>query len=83
MEEDRNKKIQAIGLIVLLLIFIFLESNDIIEPKQYHVADQNYSQVSSLITPITASGTATGSSASLSASPSPSSEISLDDDYFS
>ena len=83
MEEEKNRRIQVIGLLVLLIIFIFLESQAIIEPKQYHIADQNYSQVSSVITPITASGTATGSMVSLSASPSPSAEVPFDEDYLS
>lgn len=61
MEEEGNKKIQALGLLFLLLIFIFLESKDVIEPKQYHVAEQSSSFPIDFSISTTISGTAASS----------------------
>jgi hypothetical protein len=41
MEKEVIKN-RAIGFLILLLIFIALESKDRIEPRQYHVVENNY-----------------------------------------
>lgn len=55
----------ATGLIMTFSLYVALETYDLIEPKQYHVVEPNYSLVNTMLSPITMSGTAS-SNASLS-----------------
>ena len=75
----KKEQIQATGLLILLLIFIFLESKDIIEPKQYHMPEQNFHFPidNSIYTTISGSGVGTAT-----VSPSPSPSIVFDEDGF-
>jgi hypothetical protein len=39
----QKQKFHAFFLIILLLFYAYLESKDVIEPKQYHSLEQNFS----------------------------------------
>ena len=75
----KKEKIQAEILLTVLMFYIFLESSDLIGPKQYHVAEQNYPASpidTSIFTTISGGGTAT-------VSPSPSPSFGPDESEFS
>ena len=73
-----KEKVQAEFFLTLLIFFMILESIDLIEPKQYHIAEQNYpSQIdTSIVTTVSGIGTAT-----VSPSPSPSSGLDEDESF--